>query len=158
MEASRRIELLYTDLQSNCFHNEINTLDLKEYQDILRTGYEHDTRNNHIKTKQNAASVIAEHGEFEGNLDTDTTTERLEAASILAHAIAKCDPRDALLILSVSLSDLSFAGPILITEDGLQTEGQWYSVRTPTDIEKYFQTWIEATPSRRLEAIERVCT
>ena len=44
LEASRRIELLYTDLQSRVFRTENKPLGPKKYQDICRTSCEPDTR------------------------------------------------------------------------------------------------------------------
>jgi hypothetical protein len=43
MEASRRIELLYTDLPSVGIGNENKGFALEKYQDIRRTGGEPDT-------------------------------------------------------------------------------------------------------------------
>jgi len=111
-----------------------------------------------VPREKNAVPVEAGHDVNKNSLQLSCNTDQKQAARTLVRAIGKCDKKDALLILSITLSDLSSDLPILITEDGLQTEGQWYSVRTPTDIEKYFQTWIEATPSRRLEALKGMCT
>jgi len=44
LEASRRIELLYTDLQSSVFRHKNRYLGQKKYQDICRTRHEPDTR------------------------------------------------------------------------------------------------------------------
>ncbi len=93
--------------------------------------------------KQDAASVEAEHGVFKDNLYPNTTTERLEAASTLAHAIAECDPRDAVVIMSAALSDLSTGGPLPVFENAQSDADFWADLAAPFEIEAYFNATIE---------------
>jgi hypothetical protein len=62
LEASRRIELLYTDLQSLRFPNEINAVDAEKYQDKAGTGGEPDTRVKSDLTNENAANLAGFNG------------------------------------------------------------------------------------------------
>tara|TARA_R100001369_G_scaffold84813_1_gene117938 strand:+ start:259 stop:549 length:291 start_codon:yes stop_codon:yes gene_type:complete len=62
MEASRRIELLYTDLQSFRFPNKINDVDAKKYQDKAGTASEPDTHDFSDLTKENAANLAGFNG------------------------------------------------------------------------------------------------
>ncbi len=62
LEASRRIELLYTDLQSIPFPNEINDIAAGKYQDKAGTAGEPDTHDFSDLTKENAANLAGFNG------------------------------------------------------------------------------------------------
>jgi len=62
VEASRRIELLYTDLQSIAFNNENNDLAAEKYQDKAGTAGEPDTHDFSDLTKENAANLAGFNG------------------------------------------------------------------------------------------------
>lgn len=67
-------------------------------------------------TKENAASGASDHGvnNFVKRdiLQSKEYQARLDSATVLAHAIADCDPRDACKIMAAALSDLSVGSPI----------------------------------------------
>jgi len=57
VEASRRIELLYTDLQSLRFPKEIKAVNRKKYQDKARTSCGLDTAANSDRAKKNPGAL-----------------------------------------------------------------------------------------------------
>ncbi len=100
----------------------------------------------HNIPKENAAPTGVERdvlGNTNKSAHPHNTTIRLEAASVLAHAIAECDPRDAVVIMSAALSDLSPGGPLPVFENAQSDADFWADLAAPFEIEAYFKATLE---------------
>jgi hypothetical protein len=170
MEASRRIELLYTDLQSLRFPNEINAVGTKKYQDKARTAGEPDTPYFSDLPKENAANLAGPNGaklnkKQHISCDEDTpswlsfASEFPKLASVYGDDLQERVQRafDALSDLDpwqaekVAAKVLSAAGsPLPSFLGGMDDARFWASLASPSEAEAYGAACFEVMDSARL--------
>lgn len=79
-----------------------------------------------------------------GHYKTEQYRQRAKAATALCHAIADCDRDDAVVILSVALSDLSMGSPLPVFLCAMDDARWWASLAAPHELKAYALACFEA--------------